>query len=337
MKNLRFICCQPASLYYAWQVEVLINNFLEMGIQPSQIDIVCNKVGGIIPSCWKGLMSYPVTFHFYNDTRELPNYVSSIRPNILKQHFAKFPELSQDAIFYHDCDIIFTRPIDWITEEMINDDNWYGSEVGHYLNREYILSKGQKVMDLMCEVMELPEKVIELNNSGTIGAQYLMKNVTSDYWARVEKDSEDLFVRVNNFNARLIFENALEIDKARRWHKKKPKKYHELQIWCADMFAVLWNAWRMGFKTISDTAFDFSWASAKEGKEEKIKALDRVSEFERCNIFHNAGVTDGNQGLFFKADYQDKTPYDTDLKLKEGASAEYYKLVKKVGKISKIK
>ena len=322
MRNLRFICCQPASLYYAWQVEVLINNFLEMGIKPSQIDIVCNKVGGIIPNCWKGLMSYPVTFHFYNDTRELPNYVSSIRPNILKQHFAKFPELSQDAIFYHDCDIIFTKPIDWITPEMINDDNWYGSEVGHYLNREYILSKGQKVMDLMCEVMELPEKVIELNNSGTIGAQYLMKNVTSEYWARVEKDSEDLFVRVNNLNAQL---------------KAKNPTYHELQIWCADMFAVLWGAWRMGFKTISDPAFDFSWASAKEGKEEKIKALDRVSEFERCNIFHNAGVTDGNQGLFFKADYIDKTPYDTDLKLKEGASKEYYKLVKRIGKISKIK
>ena len=316
MKNLRFICCQPASLYYAWQVEVLINNFLEMGIQPSQIDIVCNKENGIIPNCWKGLMSYPVTFHFYNDTRELPNYVSSIRPNILKQHFAKFPELSQDAIFYHDCDIIFTRPIDWITQEMIDSEDWYGSEVGHYLNREYILSKGQKVMDLMCEVMELPEEVIELNNSGTIGAQYLMKNVTSEYWARVEKDSEDLFVQVNNLNARL---------------KAKNPTYHELQIWCADMFAVLWNAWRLGFKTISDPAFDFSWASAKVCKK------DEIDDFERCNIFHNAGVTDNEQGLFFKADYQDKTPYDTDLKLKEGASKEYYKWIKKVGKISKIK
>ena len=40
---------------------------------------------------------------------------------------------------------------------------------------------------------------------------------------------------------------------------------------------------------------------------------------------------------YLKADYQDKTPYDTDLKLKEGASKEYYKWVKKVGKISKIK
>ena len=302
-----------------------------MGIQPSQIDIVCHKVGGIIPNCWKGLMSYPVTFHFYNDTRELPNYVSSIRPNILKQHFAKFPELSEDAIFYHDCDIIFTRPLDWITEEMIQDENWYGSEVGHYLNREYILGKGQKVMDLMCEVMELPEKVIEMNNSGTIGAQYLMKNVTSEYWARVEKDSEDLFVRVNNLNVQLIYKSLQEIDKARRWHKKKPKPYHELQIWCADMFSVLWGAWRLGFKTISDPAFDFSWASAKVCKN------DGLSDFERCNIFHNAGVTDNKHRLFYKADYQDRTPYDTRLNLYKGASSEYYKLVKRIGKISKIK
>ena len=26
MKNLRYICCQPAVPYYTWQVEVLINN-----------------------------------------------------------------------------------------------------------------------------------------------------------------------------------------------------------------------------------------------------------------------------------------------------------------------
>lgn len=315
MKELRFICCQPASLYYAWQTEVMINNFLEMGIKPSQIDIVCNKVGGIIPKCWKGLMSYPVTFHFYNDTRENPVYVSSIRPNILKQHFERFPELKDDAIFYHDCDIIFTRPIDWITEEMIQDDDWYGSEVGHYLNRAYILGKGQKVMDLMCEVMELPEEVIIQNDPGTIGAQYLMKNVTSEYWARVEQDSEDLFVRVNNLNAQL---------------QAKDPKYHELQIWCADMFSVLWNAWRLGFQTISDPAFDFSWASAK------VSNADGISDFERCNIMHNAGVTDNKQKLFFKADYQTKTPYDTNLKLVEGASAEYYKWIKKVAKISKI-
>ena len=47
MRNLKFICCQPATLYYARQVEVLINNFLEMGVKPEQIDIICHREGAI--------------------------------------------------------------------------------------------------------------------------------------------------------------------------------------------------------------------------------------------------------------------------------------------------
>jgi hypothetical protein len=32
MKNLRFVCAQPAIPYYTWQVEVMIHNFIEMGV-----------------------------------------------------------------------------------------------------------------------------------------------------------------------------------------------------------------------------------------------------------------------------------------------------------------
>ena len=43
MKNLRYICVQPRILYYAWQVEVMINNFIKHGINPNNID---NKASG---------------------------------------------------------------------------------------------------------------------------------------------------------------------------------------------------------------------------------------------------------------------------------------------------
>ena len=116
MKNLRFICAQPTSLFYAWQVEVLVNNFIDMGINPNNIDIVSWKINGVIPVEWVKLtQKYPVNFHFYNDTRETKHYISSIRPNILKQHFEAHPELENEAIFYHDCDIVFTKPIDLIS------------------------------------------------------------------------------------------------------------------------------------------------------------------------------------------------------------------------------
>ena len=41
LRQLRFVSAQPATKYYAWQVEVMLNNFIEMGVNPNQIDVVC--------------------------------------------------------------------------------------------------------------------------------------------------------------------------------------------------------------------------------------------------------------------------------------------------------
>ena len=40
IRNLRFVSAQPASLYYAWQVEVMLNNFQVMGVNLNNVDIV---------------------------------------------------------------------------------------------------------------------------------------------------------------------------------------------------------------------------------------------------------------------------------------------------------
>ena len=73
---------------------------------------------------------------------------------------------SSDLIFYHDCDIIFTRPIsEWITEDIINDNEWYGSDTRWYIAHSYIKGKGQEIIDKMCEIMQLPEELIEENVS----------------------------------------------------------------------------------------------------------------------------------------------------------------------------
>ena len=119
MKNLRYICVQPRLLYYAWQVEVMINNFIKHGINPNNIDILVawNPNDGTTSvqtnvDAWDKLAAHynSVRFFFYQDTRQQPiHYISSIRPNVLKQHFKAHPELESEAIFYHDCDIVFTR------------------------------------------------------------------------------------------------------------------------------------------------------------------------------------------------------------------------------------
>ena len=299
MRELRFVSAQPATTYYAWQCEVMLNNFIQMGINPNNVDIVCWKQNGVIPEEWIKLANgYAARFFFYDDTRETRHYISSIRPNILKQHWIAQPQLKDSAIFYHDSDIIFTKPIqDWITDEMINDNVWYGSDTRWYISHSYIKGKGQDVIDEMCKIMDLPESLIESNELNAIGAQYLMKGIDTHFWSRVELDSENLYKEISELN---------------RKKKELDPTHHELQIWCADMWAVLWGGWRRGYVTNCHTNFDFSWGTSGE------------SDYFKMNIMHNAGVTDSKSGLFYKAEYMNKLPYTEPLQINEGTASWHY-------------
>ena len=304
IRNLRFVCAQPASLYYAWQVEVMINNFMTMGVNPNDIDIVCWKQNGSIPEEWTKLATrYPARFFFYDDTRETKHYISSIRPNILKQHWAARPEIHNDAIFYHDCDIIFTKPpTEWITDIMINDKRWYGSDTRWYIGHDYIKSKGDDILEAMCDIVGISKFDVESNELNSIGAQYLMKSIDYEFWDKVERDSERLFKEITDLN---------------NIKKSIQPSYHELQIWCADMWAVLWNGWLRENHTVCHENFNFSWGTST------------IEDYHKLNIMHNAGVTQSGQGLFYKAQYMNSVPYnDTPLIRENTASSEYWKWIK---------
>jgi len=310
MNNLRFVSAQPATNYYIWQVETMINNFMEMGVNPNQIDIVCSIGEEGIPEGWTKLAErYPARFLFYKDTRVTKHYVSSIRPNILKQHWLRFPELKDEVILYHDCDILLTKPPkDWITEEMLTDDNWYGSDTNSYISYDYIKEKGDDVLTLMSEIAGISKELLKENNKNCIGAQYLMKGLTNWYWERVEWDCELIFKWVTELNVQKV---------------KDDPKHHAIQIWCSDMWSVLWGGWKMGKKTICHSNFDFSWGTHNE------------DDWNKFNIFHNAGVLNTMDDLFYKGMWMNELPYGKELKIKEKtASLKYWEWVTKTGKNS---
>jgi hypothetical protein len=100
-------------------------------------------------------------------------------------------------------------------------------------------------------------------------------------------------------------------------------QYHELQIWCADMWAVLWNGWKLGKETVCHPDLEFAWGTSSE------------SDYDRLNILHNAGVTTSADGLFYKAEFMNRLPYNLDLKIKDGtASKKYYDIIQEVEKKS---
>ena len=300
MKNLRYISVQPAIQYYTWQVEVMINNFLKNNINPNNVDIICSIRDGNIPEDWTKLANKfnTVRFFFYNDTRENVAYISSIRPHILKKHFEAHPYLKDEVIFYHDCDMVFTKPVDW--SKFLHDDVWYLSDTNSYVNSTYVKSKGCGIYEHMCELIGISEDIPEkyVNDGG--GAQYIMKNIDATFWEKVEKDSEALY--------RYFCEHLIT-------HPESPT-YHPIQKWTADMWAVLWNAWFFGHDTKVVKEMDFCWP------------MNPLTQWESNDIFHNAGVvheSSTRDKLFYKGLYINTLPYDIKQEdYKEGVCGSKY-------------
>lgn len=286
---LQYLCVQPYTVYYSWQVDVMLNNFIKMGINQSDIHIILSYDSEVDTKTYyvwnKVIEKYKdVNFYFYRDLRVSKNYVSSIRPNVLSQFYKDYPEFSNLSVFYHDCDILFTKPADF--SQFIEDDIWYLSDTFSYISSNYIISKGHGIYEKMCDTIDMDLNIPKKYDKNSGGAQYIIKNVDWIFWDKVESDSEKLFTEITNYNTQL---------------KTEYPNYHELQIWCADMWALLWGAWKAGHETKVIKEMDFCWAT------------DGIERWNECPIYHNAGVTSDRTDMFLKSNYQTTLPYNLDL------------------------
>lgn len=316
--KITLICVQPAIPYYAWQVEVMLDNFISFNIHEKH-NIHCVFAYNKNESDWeqkvdliqklKNKYKGFATFFFYQDTRQYPiSYISSIRPNCLKQHFLHNKELENSRIFYHDCDVVFTNYPTFLDNIDEVDENWYVSDTISYIGYDYIISKGQDVLDLMCDIVGINKTLVKEKQGESGGAQYLMKNVDYKFFEKVEKDCERMYLEVNTLNVKKQIENP---------------KYHELQIWCADMWSVLWNAWMRGYTTEIIPEMEFCWAT------------DSLEKWDRCYLYHNAGVThEMKDNYFLKSEFINKYPYQIDFESykKDTSSYRYAMMIKETSK-----
>lgn len=297
--RLRFVSAQPATDYYAWQVEVYLTNFVSLGYE--NIDVVAGH-DSVVPLTWLKLKQKFKTarFFFYENTMSNNNYPPAIQAHILEKHWCEHPYLKDEAIFFHDCDFLFTKYFDFTP--YLQDSVWYFSDTISYIGAKYIKSKGEEVLDKMCEIIGISRNIVEANECGSGGAQKLLKNVDSTYWANVCRDSVNLYSGLGE----LV-------------NQKKDSDTYPIQIWCASMWAELWNAWKLGFEVVVPKEFDFCWATCP------------VERWDHLSFFHNAGVVNANQGMFFKGDYVNKLPYDSELAVNEArCSYKYYSFLKNI-------
>lgn len=303
--NLKYISAQPAIDYFAWQTEVYLHNFLNLGILGEDIHVIAaydNKV----PENWVRLTeTFPtVQFFFYRDTRVNKVYIPSIQAHVLRKHFTKYRELESNAFFFHDSDFTFTKKFDF--EPYLQDDVWYFSDTISYIGADYIKSKSELILDKMCEIVGIKKSIVEANQLNSGGAQKLMKNLTPEYWRDVEIHSNELYTKLGELQ-----------------NLKPADDPYTLQIWCASMWAELWNAWKFGNEVRVPKSFDFCWAT------------DPANRWDEVSFFHNAGVTDSTSGMFFKGAYTNKIPYGEDLVLDENkCSYLYFNQIKKAARNS---
>ena len=297
MKNLRYICCQPAIPYYTWQVEVLINNFKKMGVNPNYIDIVCAIDNNVIPKEWIKLMTHynSVRFFFYNDTREDKTYIPSVYFNLMKQHIVARPEIQNDVLFLHDSDIVFTKPANF--NSMIAGDSWYLSDTKFYINYDYIQVKGNDIYEKMCDIVGIDKLIPKLMNNNSGGAQYIVKNTTYEFWDKVERDSVKLYSYFCEVEPNYV---------------KKNEHDYPIQKWTAGMWSLLWNAWLAGHETIVDDRMGFGWVT------------NPYSDVDKYSILHNSGVLHTNTDLFYKGNYMNKLPYFENVNVNTERASSYY-------------
>lgn len=308
LKHMRYVCVQPANDYYTWQVETLIHNFIKHGINANYMDIVM-VYHNEVPQVWRKLQqAYPyVRFFFYPDTRKHTHYIPNIYFNGLKQHIQALPELENDVLFTHDSDIVFTKRPDF--NSYLDGDTWYFSDTNSYLNYDYIMQKGEYILDGMCDIVGIDKETVKKNNEHSGGAQYIVKNTTYEFWNKVEEDSVKLYDYFNQIEG--------------EWVKNHEKGAYPIQKWTAGMWSYLWNGWYFGKDIKVDKGLDFGWVTSP------------YSDVEKYTILHNAGVTADNKDLFFKGKYHNTLPYNEELKVSEKhASLYYWEQVKEAGKKS---
>ena len=279
---MKFLIALPDTDYYLWQMLVQMNNLKKHGYDKDTIYVIGKTSRNKSDALTKIIResNTKCSFFVYNDDRTDYSYSPSMTANILKKLFRDNPSFTNETFFYIDPDVIFRKKIRF--SDLLKNDTWYLSDTTSYINSKYIKSKGDELFVEMCNVVGIEPDVVVGNDANAGGAQCIMKNLTVEYWEKVERDSVEL--------------HKLMTSTAHKYNPEAP-----IQAWTAEMWAVLWNAWLLGHETKIIKRFDFSWAT------------DHISKWGKTNIFHNAGAINDKDNTYFVKTAHQKFPFGKDL------------------------
>jgi hypothetical protein len=238
---------------------------------------------------WKTIeQQFPETkFFYYNDPKAKVtdlivncNYTPIHRLTSLEKHFKEFPRLSDASIFYLDSDVLFTK-YPKFEKTALEDNTNYLSDTHTYLNEEYLQSKLKDVKEekreeyIKADVIgraasfaKLTVNTLKENNNNCGGAQYILKNMTPEFFS----ECIDICLKVRMFFQAINQEFFPGTTAQEREDKG-------IQSFCADMWAIQWNLYRHNLPSQTPKWMDFAWAT------------DEIGRIENVLMMHNAGIS----------------------------------------------
>jgi hypothetical protein len=300
----------PETPYLLWQSIIQCYNFKKIGIDLSRYHFVVGRYPGSQGTCdfsriKKEFPEANVFFYPYTEMGK-HNYMPSIRPHVLKQHFKAHPELEKEWMWYIDADIILRVIPDW--NLLCSTPSWKMSNGNSYIGLMHILdNQPPALLELMTRVMQIDPFLPIKNDHKAGGPHTLGKGFSEAFFAKMEKDCEAL--------SKAYTENDMffRVQKAYMTKQQEIYKQSIWGHWMLDLQVILYNAWAFGFDTEIRDELDFCFAS------------DPIHRYNEVSIMHNAGVQCGasmgapyegkthEQVMFHKQDYLNTMPFGVDL------------------------
>lgn len=317
LKNNELIYLQvvPKDPYFLWQIEVQIVAFRRFQLSSQMAILVWYRQQEEL-SPWIALSAkYPeANFYFYKDEGvDLGLYISQLRPHTLKKWFKEYEDFLKGAkFFYHDSDIMFNYLPPMLT--LAADDICWQSDTSGYLDYTYLRNKEKQgnipeheAIKLLADIGGVTVENIKSYDKNTGGAQVFLKNIDYKFW----EDVEDQVIKI-----RKAFYYGVEGSINKRYFKSESEGF---QSWCADMWALNFALWKRGLKTQVTSQLDFSWAT------------DSYDTYLKKPIYHNAGATGTQPGVFYKGAWINKSPLGLALNVSnKTAGWEYVKLIESI-------
>jgi len=296
MRDVRFITCAPSDTYYTWQVHLWLESLRDIGKSDKATVLIYLPKARPHNKKWDQIIAlYPeAKFIFYREKPEedinylISLYIPIIREYLMWTYLKDHPEAEKEAIFFCDSDILFKDNFD--IEHLLDDDVNYISDAISYMGIVYLDNKISEVSpdkkeaflseDRAQEILNcagVTRATAEANQAHSGGVQYLLKNTSVEFWAKVLNDSISIVLKMQELNTKFF-----------------PSQQLGYQSWCADMWGILWNMWYFKKEVQVVPELAFSWASC---------SIDRVNTLP---IFHNAGIIGeimGDHKCFYKGKY----------------------------------